>query len=129
MNTKLINYLSVGFFAFFGGALRCMLTNLWSQTGTFIANVSGCFLLAFLTCFFLQFREGHDWLATGLSTGFVGAFTTFSSFHLDTLKQLQQAQSLPALTYFVSSIVLGLIFAWLGMYVGNELGKRLAGRA
>ncbi|WP_127345814.1 fluoride efflux transporter FluC [Lactobacillus amylolyticus] len=129
MNSKLANYFSVGFFAFFGGALRCFLTNIWSQTGTFVANVSGCFLLAFLTYFFLQFREGRDWLATGLSTGFVGAFTTFSSFNLDTLKQLQSANSMPVMIYFFSSIIFGLIFAALGMYGGTKLGKRLAGEA
>lgn len=129
MNQKLENYLSVGFFAFFGGVLRCLLTNLWSQTGTFVANVVGCFLLAALTYFFLQYREGRDWLATGLSTGFVGAFTTFSSFHLDTLKQLQEPNYQPALIYFFSSIIFGLLFAALGMYVGSELGKRLVGRA
>lgn len=129
MNRKIINYISVGFFAFFGGALRCFLTNIWSQAGTFVANVLGCFLLAFITYFFLQFREGHDWLAIGLSTGFVGAFTTFSSFHLDTLKQLQSANSMLAMIYFFSSIILGLLFASLGMYFGDKLGKRLAGEA
>ena len=129
MNQKLENYLSVGFFAFFGGALRYLLTNLWSQTGTFVANIVGCFLLAALTYFFLQYREGRDWLATGLSTGFVGAFTTFSSFHLDTLKQLQEPNYQTALIYFFSSIIFGLLFAALGMYVGSELGKRLVGRA
>ncbi len=129
MNQKLENYLSVGFFAFFGGVLRYLLTNLWSQTGTFVANVVGCFLLAALTYFFLQYREGRDWLATGLSTGFVGAFTTFSSFHLDTLKQLQEPNYQTALIYFFSSIIFGLLFAALGMYVGSELGKRLVGRA
>lgn len=129
MNKKVENYISVGVFAFFGGALRCYLTNLWAQSGTFIANVVGCLLLAFLTYFFLEYREGRDWLATGLSTGFVGAFTTFSSFHLDTLKQLQQSNSWPALTYFLGSIVFGLAFAALGMYVGSKLGKELAGRA
>ena len=129
MNQKLENYLSVGFFAFFGGVLRYLLTNLWSQTGTFVANVVGCFLLAALTYFFLQYREGRDWLATGLSTGFVGSFTTFSSFHLDTLKKLQEPNYQPALIYFFSSIIFGLLFAALGMYVGSELGKRLVGRA
>lgn len=120
---KLKNYLSVGFFAFFGGALRCWLNNEWAQSGTFIANVSGCFLLAFLTYFFLEFREGHDWLATGLSTGFVGAYTTFSSFKLDTLKQLLEASYTPALVYFLASIVFGLLFACIGMLAGKRVGR------
>lgn len=129
MNKKLANYLSVGFFAFLGGALRCFLTNIWAQSGTFVANVTGCFLLAFLTYFFLQYREGRDWFATGLSTGFVGSFTTFSSFNLDTLKQLQSTQSFSVMVYFLGSIVLGLLFAFLGMYLGDVFGKKLARRA
>lgn len=129
MNNKLQNYLSIAFFAFFGGALRCWLNNEWAQSGTLIANVSGCFLLAFLTYFFLEFREGRDWLATGLSTGFVGAYTTFSSFKLDTLKQLLAGQSQAALLYFFSSIVLGLLFASLGMLAGKKIGQIFERRA
>lgn len=126
---KLKNYLSVGFFAFFGGSLRCLMNNYWAQTGTFVANVTGCFLLAFLTYFFLEYREGRDWLATGLSTGFVGAYTTFSSFKLDTLKQIVEAQYAPALVYFLSSIVFGLLFASLGMLAGKYVGQFFSRKA
>ena len=129
MSNKLRNYISVGVFAFFGGALRCYLNLIWSTTGTLVVNVLGCFLLAALTYFFIEFREGKDWLATGLSTGFVGAFTTFSSFHLDTLKQLQENSSTQAMIYFFASIMLGFLFAYLGMIVGKRLGKRLVGEA
>lgn len=129
MSNKLKNYISVGFFAFFGGALRCYLNLIWSTAGTLVVNVLGCFLLAALTYFFIEFREGKDWLATGLSTGFVGAFTTFSSFHLDTLKQLQGNNSTRALIYFFASIMLGFLFAYLGMIIGKKIGRRLAGEA
>ena len=54
MNKKLKNYISVSLFAFFGGALRAYLNVIWSQAGTFVANIIGCFLLAFLTYFFLS---------------------------------------------------------------------------
>ena len=53
MNKKLKNYISVSLFAFFGGALRAYLKVIWSQAGTFVANIIGCFLLAFLTYFFI----------------------------------------------------------------------------
>lgn len=129
MSNKLKSYISVGVFAFFGGALRCYLNLIWSTTGTLVVNVLGCFLLAALTYFFIEYREGRDWLATGLSTGFVGAFTTFSSFHLDTLKQLQENSSTQAMIYFFGSIILGFFFAYLGMVVGKKIGRRLAGEA
>ena len=96
------NYLSVAFFAFWGGLARYGLTEAFSFYGTVIANLLGCFLLAFLTYFFLRKASNRAWLNVGLGTGFVGAFTTFSSFNLDAFKLLLGGQSLGALLYSVS---------------------------
>lgn len=125
MNNRLKNYISVAVFAFLGGALRSYLTVLFAQIGTIIVNLTGCFLLAFFTYFFVQFREKNDWLATGLSTGFVGSFTTFSSFNLDILKQIQLGKSINALVYFIISILLGFLFAVIGRWFGNKAGMKL----
>lgn len=121
---KFKNCLSVVFFAFFGGTLRAYLNMIWSLLGTFIVNSVGCFLLAFLTYFFLN-KKAPQWLTTGLMTGFVGAFTTFSSFHLDTLKQLQSTQATTAWIYFFSSIIIGLALAFLGMIIGKSLAGKV----
>lgn len=129
MNKSWENYLSVAIFAFFGGALRAWLNSLWSFAGTMFVNIVGCFLLAFLTYFFINYREGRDWLATGLSTGFVGAFTTFSTFQLETLKQLQAGQISNSLIYFFVSLVIGLLFAFLGMVAGDKVGEKLGEKA
>lgn len=129
MNKKWKNYLSVGIFAFFGGVFRAYLNIIWSQSGTFVANIIGCFLLAFFTYFFVEYREGRDWLVTGLGTGFVGSFTTFSSFQLDTLKQLKNGMNSQAIIYFFSSIFIGFLFAYLGMIVGKSVGRKLAIKA
>ncbi|WP_201346521.1 fluoride efflux transporter FluC, partial [Lactobacillus nasalidis] len=108
------NYLSVAFFAFWGGLARYALTEAFSFYGTALANLLGCFLLAFLTYFFLRRTNARAWLNTGLSTGFVGAFTTFSSFNLDAFKMLAAGSSLPALLYFTGTIVAGYLCAWAG---------------
>lgn len=129
MSKKWENYLSVAFFAFFGGILRAWLNSLWAFKGTMLVNVVGCFLLAFLTYFFINYREGRDWLATGLSTGFVGAFTTFSTFQLETLKQIENGQVNVSLLYFFGSLIVGLLFAFLGMILGDRLGKKLGEKA
>lgn len=121
---KLKNYISVGFFAFFGGVLRAYLNLIWSLLGTFIVNIVGCFLLAFLTYFFLN-KRAPQWLTTGLMTGFVGAFTTFSSFHLDTLKQIQTTQATTAWIYFFASIIIGFGLANLGMIVGKTAARKV----
>ncbi len=119
MNRRLKNYLSVGIFAFLGGALRAYLNLIWSQAGTLTANIIGCFLLAFFTYFFVEYREGRDWLVTGLSTG----------FNLDTLKQLESGMNSQATIYFFSSIFIGFLFAYLGMLVGKRTGRKLAEKA
>ncbi|MGM9905394.1 fluoride efflux transporter FluC [Lactobacillus sp.] len=122
------NYLSVAFFAFFGGLARYGLTAAFSFYGTVIANLSGCFLLAFLTYFFLKKSSARAWLTTGLGTGFVGAFTTFSSFNLDAFKLLIGGQNLGALVYFIGTIAVGFLFAWLGKKAANFAADKLLER-
>lgn len=127
MSNKIKNYLSVAFFAFFGGALRAALNTNFGFYGTFWGNIIGCFLLAFLIYFFIEFKDFYEWLTVGLGTGFIGAFTTFSTFTLDTLKQLQAGQTINALIYFFTSIVFGFLFAELGSKIGTKLGKTIIG--
>lgn len=124
MNEKAKTWCSVAAFAFLGGALRALLNNCWSQWGTLTANLVGCFLLAFLVYLFLNLAESSQWLGTGLSTGFVGSFTTFASFNLDTLKMLQVGQNGSALLYWLASVCLGFLAAFLGMQAALFLTKK-----
>ncbi|GFZ27142.1 fluoride efflux transporter FluC [Lactobacillus corticis] len=114
---------SIAGFAFFGGCARFLLTAAWSAAGTLISNLLGCFLLAALTYYGVNTIKGMpDWLAAGLGTGFVGAFTTFSSFNLDFLK-LQQANSPYAMAYLLGSIFLGLACAYFGAFCGERTAR------
>lgn len=73
----------------------------------------------------MEFKTMHQWLAVGLGTGFVGAFTTFSTFNLDVLKNIQANMSVTALIYFLASIIFGFLFAYLGMDIGKRVGQLL----
>ncbi|MCH3904401.1 MAG: CrcB family protein [Lactobacillus sp.] len=128
MLVKFKNYLSIAIFAFLGGMARAALNAQLSFLGTFLGNIAGCLLLATLTYFFLEFNEFYDWLNLGLGTGFIGAFTTFSTFNLDTLKLFQAHHAIWAMTYFLGSIIFGFLFAYLGMNLGKKLGTAVRRR-
>ncbi|MCF1783581.1 CrcB family protein [Lactobacillus mulieris] len=121
---KLRVYLSVAAFGFLGGICRYFLSGIYHAIGTVICNLLGCFLLSFLTYFVIESKKLPEWLNTGLGTGFIGAFTTFSSFELDSLKFINANQGVVAITYFLISIIFGFLFALLGMKVGILLGKK-----
>ena len=73
----------------------------------------------------MEFKDFRQWLTVGIGTSFVGAFTTFSTFNLDILKNIQAGLPLTALIYFLSSIIFGFIFAFLGMRIGKNVGMLL----
>lgn len=111
----------------FGGALgtaaRYLVTTTihapsgW-PTGTFVANVSGSFVLGALLEALL--RRGHEsnrgrLVRLGLGTGFLGGFTTFSSLALDLERLLSRGALMSAATYAVASLVCGLLACLLGV--------------
>ena len=128
MSDKVKNYLSVAGFAFFGGMARAYLNTNFHFYGTFWGNIIGCFLLAFFTYFFFEFKDFYEWLNVGICTGFVGAFTTFSTFNLEVLKNFDAHLSDIAFIYLFSSIIFGFVFAYIGAHMGETLSKIVTGR-
>jgi CrcB protein len=57
---------------------------------------------------------GPEWRAL-VTVGFLGAFTTFSTFSMDTIGLLEQGQFTAAISYVLSSVVVCIIAAWLGL--------------
>lgn len=119
---KLRDLLSVAFFAFFGGCLRQLLSAHWSTAGILTANLTGCFLLAFLTYYVFERDLLAGWLNVGLGTGLIGALTTFSSLAVGIIK-LAQASAALAWAYGMTSLLGGLLMAWLGFLSAKKLAK------
>lgn len=116
---------SVFFFGCLGGLSRYELVSLFpGQTTTLLINLVGCFLLAFITYYIIERQVFAGWLSTGLGTGFVGAFTTFSSFCNDLDQALINHSYLSGSLYLLLSILGGYLAAWLGFFLAGQLTTR-----
>ena len=89
--------------------------------GTLIVNVSGSFLLGLLFALFTERLIVSPALRITLTVGFVGAFTTYSTFSLETLTLLEDGAHGLALLNVVASLVFGLLAAWGGVSLGRSL--------
>lgn len=119
---KLSNAISVAAFGFAGGIFRDLLSTALDVKGVLIANLLGCFLLAFLTYYVIERDLLAGWLNAGLGTGLVGAFTTFSSFSTTTIRLALHSLTSAGL-YLLLSMGGGLVMAGLGMLLARHLGR------
>ncbi|EHV5200835.1 fluoride efflux transporter CrcB [Listeria monocytogenes] len=125
-------FLYVGIFGALGGMCRYAM-NLWLGGGDFpsatlAVNLIGCFLLAFLMQFLAEKSRISLVILNGIGTGFIGAFTTFSAFSVDTIQLIQNGAWVLALSYVLASLIGGLIMVKLGRMLSNKLLNRGAER-
>jgi CrcB protein len=86
--------------------------------GTWLINVSGCFLLGLLTGA-IEAQAVPAAVRPALAIGFLGAYTTFSTFGLETLALLEEGAVLSATVYVATSVVLGIAAVALGLWIGR----------
>ena len=84
--------------------------------GTLAVNISGAVLLGFVSALGLSHQAT---LLVG--TAFVGAYTTFSTWMLETYRLAEERQIWPAVANIVISIVLGVAAAMLGQWIAGVL--------
>jgi CrcB protein len=125
-------YLWVALGSAVGGMARYGLSGLAARSfgslfpwGTLIVNVLGSALIGFLAA---SAAPDARWLLSPnaralLMIGFCGGFTTFSSFSLETLNLLRDGEWLWAGANVVFSVVLCLVFVWLGYAGGAALNR------
>ena len=119
MNIKTIMSVSIG--GFLGGITRYELSVLLGGDGILYANRIGSFLLAFITYYFIERGLLAAWLNAGIGTGFIGAFTTFSSL-ATTIVKLESQGIIASIGYFLVSSLGGLALALLGFMLARKYG-------
>ncbi len=90
--------------------------------GTFFINVSGSFAIGLFLALVDQIKLEPVWRLT-IATGFLGAYTTFSTFEFELLKLLERKFYASALLYVAGSLIVG----FLGVYSGSVLVRRVLG--
>jgi fluoride exporter len=85
---------------------------------TLVINVLGSFVLSWITFMALQHRVSEDWRMI-LGTGFCGAFTTFSTFELETYALFVKGANLEGVIYILGNLVLGFLAVLLGIFVAR----------
>ncbi len=89
--------------------------------GTLTVNVVGSFAMGFLLVLFLErLAAAPEWRAAVL-VGFLGAFTTFSTFSIETLTLMEQGELSKALLNVLVSVVLCVAACWLGLILARSL--------
>ena len=125
----MIHVFLVGFGGFVGAVSR-YLCGLWLETvienasvpyATLAVNLSGCFLIGFLNPVLNACGETNGELRALLAVGFLGGFTTFSTFSEQLLNLGKKGDFQSAFLYVSSSVVLGVLLVGLGHWLAHQL--------
>ena len=118
----------VGLGGFLGANARYLLggyiSDRWGAVfplGTFVINVTGSFILGF----FLAYAQERSWVAPGarllFAVGFVGAYTTFSTFEYETMRLIQNRELMLAALNVFGSLLAGTVAVFAGFILGDSI--------
>ncbi len=88
---------------------------------TFLINMTGSFAIGFAAIVFAEKYEISENIRAAVIVGFLGAFTTFSTFEFEVLSLLNGKQGLLALLYVVLSVAVGFVGVAAGVALANRL--------
>lgn len=89
--------------------------------GTLVVNLVGCFLLGGVAQYGLTHLTIPPEWRIGITVGFFGAFTTFSTFSWETVRLLQDGEWMRASIYVLTSVAGGLACVLFGMRIADRI--------
>lgn len=114
---KLNSLLWIGVGGALGALSRYFLSIIFYEEGfplaTLLVNLLGCFLLSYLSTNVVIKQQLPANLVLMINSGFIGSFTTFSTFAVEAI-ELWKFGYIPLLVYLFSTIIGGLLFVYLG---------------
>jgi fluoride exporter len=119
-------YLFVGIGGAIGSILRYLISYVslpvWNgfPGGTVIINLLGAFILGWFASRVAPLENINPAVKTGLSTGIIGSFTTFSTLSLETIQLMEEAKWGWFIIYVLISIFGGLILTAAGYFFGKR---------
>jgi CrcB protein len=113
-------------YIFAGGAIGALIRYTFSilnytdgfPTGTFLANILGAFLMGLLGTMAIQYFNNNPQLKKGITTGLLGALTTFSTFQFELIGFLHQQAYAMLIIYALVSYILGVLVCYIGVRLG-----------
>jgi CrcB protein len=122
-------FISVG--GFIGAVLRYYIKSveLWGFHGNFplntlLINIAGCFILALVLTIAYEIRRFDTDLRLGIATGFLGAFTTFSTMCRESVYLFSRGAYHIAISYIALSTMLGLAAVYAGRITARVIGSK-----
>lgn len=125
--------LAVAIGAIFGALSRFYITELiksilgkdFGFCATFLINISGCILIAYiLTLATDNIRSISPELRLMTTTGFCGAYTTFSAYGLESKNFLDKGNVTMLLVYFIGSAIAGMIGVQIGVLLARASARQ-----
>ena len=121
-------YIALAIGGSFGAMLRYWvqaMTHQWFgfgfPYGTLSVNVIGSLLTGFLSVLIVSRFEVSEPVRVGLLIGFLGSFTTFSTFAMDALQLADGGAILKAVSYILLSVLFCIVGAWAGLMTARQL--------
>ncbi len=127
MKKAVLIWLSIGAFGFFGAMARYGIARLFGRFsalfpfGTFFINITGCFILGWFLTWAQPRMNIPDPIRLGIAVGFVGAYTTFSTYMFESDRMLSEGQAVRGMLYILGSVMIGIIAVRLGVILGQRM--------